>query len=89
MNTLEIDNILHAAHLQAAEIAVREVKKHLAPFNLKRHQLYYDISLGLIAGDRRANDLPSSYKVCKALQDVDKFLYRLTIDVQTLVSRLL
>lgn len=89
MQTLEIDNILSTAHQKAAEIAVQEVKTHLAPFNLRRHPLYYDISLGLMAGGRPVGDLNPSHKVCEALQEADTYLYRLPIDVQTLVGRLL
>jgi hypothetical protein len=73
MNTLEIDSILDAAYHEAAGIAAYQIRRHLRPFNLKRHRLHHS-SEGLVVGTAPVYELTShSWPIVQALHEAARF----------------
>lgn len=82
MNTLEIDAVLAAAYDRSAGIAAGEIRKHLRPFNLKRHPVIIDWNNTLRAGNLRWWELTYSHPVHKAIREVGEYVERLPEPIQ-------
>lgn len=82
MNTLEIDAILVAGYDRAAGIAAGEIRKHLRPFNLKRHPVIMDSNNTLRVGDIRWWELAYSSPVHVAIREAGEYVEHLPPEVQ-------
>jgi hypothetical protein len=82
MRTSEIDKILDCAYHKAAEIAAQEIRRHLRPYNLKRHPVGFDFNVGLTVGGQSVYEMIYSRPIHQVLREVNTFAIRLHEGVQ-------
>lgn len=80
MNTRDIDQTLADAYDKAAFYASIEVRRHLRPFNLRRHPLSVG-NAGLYIGTRLASEIMGHTPLVKALHEAGQFVDQLPVQV--------
>lgn len=80
MQTNQIDLILDTAYHAAAVVAADQIRRHLRPFNLKRHPLGYDHYLTL--GGRRYWEIITAGDLHDRIHEAGHFAESLPDEVQ-------
>jgi hypothetical protein len=80
MQTLEIDLILDQAYHKAAGLAACEVRRHLRPFNLRRHPITV-VNDELTFGGRPWYDFSFHNDLSEAICEAGRYVRNLPLEV--------